>query len=845
MGEKQLRGLSLFLAIVLLVSQFYLPLGVSVKAANENNIMVTVKRPEMNMLKLTWNEIDGAEGYQIYCSETENGTYELIATAVETQVIFRNLERDKTYYYKVIAYQSSESGSKVEIGNSGIVAASSTRIGIDVSHHQDIIDWNKVKSSGIEFAIIRTSHGTRVADRQFENNVKNAKKAGIPFGVYIYSEANTPEMAELEAKYVINLLEKNGIEELEYPIAFDIEDKVHAALTMSQNGKIIKAFCDTIQTYGGNKYSTMVYSGLNFMKNYIGYSNIKDYDIWLARYNSYLGFENPVRFWQYSSQGLVSGIKGNVDMNYEYDYKESKKDCLVFDYVSGEFSYTPSKSISVKALADLLNINVNSIIKYNEGYTESTMIAGGKEVLLELSVLLPPKVTTQYIFGTGAKLTWNKVPGAEGYYIYYSNTKDSGYEKVATSKEASFIDKNIKANITGYYKVEAYRYVDGELETRISPSVQVKTTIPQVKNVKTKVTAHNGIQILWDKVTGAAGYNVYMSTSKDGKYTKIANRVGDTVTNYTKLGLSKNTTYYFKVEAYVKENQVKTGPLSTVASNKIVLASPTNVKATTKSYNTIGLTWSKVKDADYYFVYSATSKNGTYSKVGTVSTTSFTHKNLKTKQSYFYKIVAVNKFSSGELTSGNSSIVTAVPTLNTVSNLKVSQATYNSVKLTWNKVSGATGYEVYRATSKNGKYTKVSTVKTNTYTNSKLTLGKSYYYKVVAIRKIGSQTYKSAYSGILTGKPRLSTPTIKSISSGKKSLKVYWNKVSGASGYEVYRATSQNGTYKKVKTTSSTSFQEKKLSSKKKYYYKVRAYRTVNKKKIYSSFSIVKSQTTK
>ena len=843
MREKQLRGLSLFLAVVLLVSQFYLPVGVSVKAANDDYITVTVKRPEMNMIKLTWNEIEGAEGYQIYCSETEGGTYELIATAVEAQVIFRNLERDKTYYYKVVAYQSSETGSKVEIANSGIVSASSTRIGIDVSHHQGLIDWNKVKSSGIQFAIIRTSHGTRVADREFENNVKNAKKAGIPFGVYIYSEANSPEKAVLEAEYVINVLKKNGIEELEYPIAFDIEDSVHAKLSKSKNGEIIKAFCDRIQSE--NKYTTMVYSGLNFMKNYIGYNNIKEYDIWLARYNSFLGYENPVRFWQYTSQGSVSGIKGNVDMNYEFDYKESQKDCLVFDYTTGEFSYTPSKSITVTELADLLHINVNSIIKHNEDYEESTVIDSGKEVVVELSVLLPPKVAAEFVLGTGAKLTWNKVPGAEGYDIYYSDKKDSGYEKVATSKENSYTDKNIKTNSTGYYKVEAYRYVDGEVETRISQSIQVKTTIPQVKNVKTKVTAHNGIQILWDKVTGADGYHVYMSTSKDGNYTNIADCQGEAVTNYTKSGLTKNTTYYFKVEAYVKEDQGKTGALSSVASNKIYLATPTNVKATVKSYNSIGLTWSKVKDADYYWIYSATSKNGKYSKVATVTTTSFTHTNLKFKQSYFYKIVAVNKFTSGELTSGTSSIVTAAPNLTTVTNLKVSQSTYHSVKLTWNKVSGATGYEVYRATSKNGKYTKVSTVKTNTYTNSKLTLGKSYYYKVVAIKKVGSKTYKSAYSGILTGKPKLTTPTIKSISSGKKSLKLTWNKVSGASGYEVYRATSQKGTYKKVKTTTSTSFLEKKLSSKKKYYYKVRAYRTVNKKKVYSSYSVIKSQTTK
>ncbi|MGN0140856.1 MAG: leucine-rich repeat protein, partial [Roseburia sp.] len=179
-----------------------------------------------------------------------------------------------------------------------------------------------------------------------------------------------------------------------------------------------------------------------------------------------------------------------------------------------------------------------------------------------------------------------------------------------------------------------------------------------------------------------------------------------------------------------------------------------------------------------------------------------------------------------------------------VSTVKASSAGYNSVKVSWSSIKGVSGYKIYRSTSKNGKYSLVKTIKewdTTSYKDTKLTTGKAYYYKVTP--------YKSSKNGtaskIVSAKPVPATPKISSVkNSAAKTATVKWEQVSGASGYEVYRATSKDGKYSKVKTIGSgktISYKNTKLSKGKTYYYKVRAYRTVNGKKIYGSYSSVKS----
>lgn len=179
----------------------------------------------------------------------------------------------------------------------------------------------------------------------------------------------------------------------------------------------------------------------------------------------------------------------------------------------------------------------------------------------------------------------------------------------------------------------------------------------------------------------------------------------------------------------------------------------------------------------------------------------------------------------------------------TVSSLKQNTSySTTSITMSWKKLSNVTGYEVYRATSANGKYTKVKTTTSTTYKQGKLTRGKTYYYKVRAYKTVNGSNIYGNYSSVKAMGTKPQTPSIK-LYAGNKKAKVVWKKISGISGYEIYMSTSKNGTYQKVKTSGAknTAYLKTGLIKGKVYYFKLRSYRTVGGKKIYSSWSSVKA----
>ena len=187
--------------------------------------------------------------------------------------------------------------------------------GIDVSKHNGSINWAKVKSDGVEFAILRIGYGgsVPVKDEQFENNYNNAKANGIPVGVYLYSYADTEDEARLEANSVLNWL--NG-RHLDLPIYFDIEDKKQLNISKEARNNLCKIFCDIIESAG---YWAGIYSNKDWAVNKIDGKELgKRYTYWIAQYNSKCTYDGEYAIWQYSSSGKVNGISGNVDMNYMY-----------------------------------------------------------------------------------------------------------------------------------------------------------------------------------------------------------------------------------------------------------------------------------------------------------------------------------------------------------------------------------------------------------------------------------------------------------------------------------------------------------------------------------------------
>lgn len=211
--------------------------------------------------------------------------------------------------------KTDESGRLSYVQNGQTIS----RTGIDVSSHQQQINWSSVAQDGISFAYIRlgyrgSSEGTLHADDFFTQNLSGAKNAGIDVGVYFFSQAITEEEAREEARFVLKQLDGTS---LDYPIAFDMEPSPEGggradALTREEATAIANAFCDEIQKNG---YRAIIYGNSYDLSKY-DLSALTG-RIWLAQYDGKPDGSISFVMWQYTPKGTVAGISGSVDLNLD------------------------------------------------------------------------------------------------------------------------------------------------------------------------------------------------------------------------------------------------------------------------------------------------------------------------------------------------------------------------------------------------------------------------------------------------------------------------------------------------------------------------------------------------
>lgn len=194
-------------------------------------------------------------------------------------------------------------------------------LGIDVSKWNKDIDWEKVKDAGIEFAIIRcgyrgASGGALVLDPMYEKNIKGAIEAGIPVGVYFFTQAIDEVEAIEEASMVIRLIEDYDVD---YPVFLDSEsaggDGRADKLDAEERLRYHKAFLETIASAG---YEAGVYASKNWFNDRLDVTQLSQYKIWLAEYADVPTYDKYYNMWQYTSKGTVDGIETRVDLNLSY-----------------------------------------------------------------------------------------------------------------------------------------------------------------------------------------------------------------------------------------------------------------------------------------------------------------------------------------------------------------------------------------------------------------------------------------------------------------------------------------------------------------------------------------------
>lgn len=344
-------------------------------------------------------------------------------------------------------------------------------------------------------------------------------------------------------------------------------------------------------------------------------------------------------------------------------------------------------------------------------------------------------------------------------------------------------------------------------------------------DISLQQVSYNSVEVSWSANSEAKHYNVLRaeatgsSTPADSEYEQIAKEI--TGFSYTDTDLELYKTYYYKIKVVLDNNVATVGPEEITLTYDVLK----NINACSNG-DTVSITWDAVPGATKYAVTRKYVLNGNvieddFEEIvdkNIYTTEGKPEKNYEyTVRPYFERTSdgKVEKF-YGE-NEGKSVYVLTPP-----QEISATANSYNTATINFSQVDGADSYNIYRSTESDKNYVKVGTVTSGSYTDNKITVGTTYYYKVEA-SKTGNNVI---CAGVMSEPAQVCTTlekpaTITAVSKSYNSIKVSWSKVPGAKSYEVYRSSSKSGDYELVATVKKLYYTDKNLETNKNFYYKI------------------------
>ena len=368
---------------------------------------------------------------------------------------------------------------------------------------------------------------------------------------------------------------------------------------------------------------------------------------------------------------------------------------------------------------------------------------GGKITWAPYDVKTPaaPKVSITTDAASGKpSLKWGSDENAAVYCVYRATSKNSDYYLVDAVEGTKYVDTDTTPGKTYYYIVTAVNINGDESDNSAIKSITCDCARPVV-SITTNASSGKP-SLKWNAVDGAAKYEVYRATSKNGTYTKIYTTTSTSCTNTSAVA---GTTYYYKVKAICGKSSNGNSAYSLVKSITCDCARPV---VTLKCNATTGkpvISWKAVDGASKYEVYRSTDDGKTYKLLGSTSKTSFTNVGAAVGKSYYYQVKAI----SSKTSYADSALSTAKTIVCDCAAPTVKITTVSGKpKLSWSKVTGADKYYVYRSTDGKDYTILIKTTKTSV-TNTGAKKGTKYYYKVKAICSANTKA-NSAFSTVVS-----------------------------------------------------------------------------------------------
>lgn len=440
-------------------------------------------------------------------------------------------------------------------------------------------------------------------------------------------------------------------------------------------------------------------------------------------------------------------------------------------------------------------------------------------------------------------LSWDKVDGADAYEVW-RRVGSGSYKLYQTTTKTSYTDTAITVGKRYYYSVKAISKNNEEANSRLSNLVTDVGRLPTPANVKIKMTPE-GLDVLisWDKVPGADYYQIVRTTLEQPEFYTVVDTTSRT--HGMDLSAEDNTTYYYMVRACVNQSSENRADWDLCCSEYsprqkfyVYIPNPWLEYDIDKDTGELTITWGEDESPLYNTeIWRATKKDGTYVKLPMLTKRIYVDYDAMVGKTYYYRFRYVDKNDSS--VKSQYVYLEATRNLLPVKSLKATNlTTKGSIKLSWNKGAKADYYIIKRSTKLGGTYKEIGTTSKTAFTDKKATPGQQYYYRVIAVYK--ENTKANSYWATCKGTWVLAAPKVTLSNKTKKTVKLSWKRVNGASEYQIWRASSKNGKYVRVTTTKNCTYTNKKLTKGKKYYYKVKAIYKGNSK-ANSAYSAVKS----
>lgn len=502
-------------------------------------------------------------------------------------------------------------------------------------------------------------------------------------------------------------------------------------------------------------------------------------------------------------------------------------------------SFTLLKDVTLNSFS---HIGLTTNIKYNYKVRAYRIVGkvkvygGYSSVTSVIPIPEAPILTLSSTSYISLNVSWAAVAGATGYEVSYSTSESGTYTKLALVTSTSASVPSLTTNTTYYVKARAYRTV-GTTKVYSDYSIIVSgVPIPSTPVLTVVPSGFDRLTFSWLAITGSTGYELYWLNPSTSIYELISDTTGLT---YTQSDLISGVSQSYSLKAYRLVSGVKVySNLSSIVSSTPIPSAITDFKTIKPSIDQLDLGWTSINGATGYEISQSSTATGTYNIIGTVeSTNTYTRTGLTFSTTYYFKIRPYTTIEGVKVYGLWSSALIAKTMPSPVTGIVSKYTNYNTNLISWNSVSGATGYELYYSKGTSTTYTLVKAMTTTSYSHTGLTTNTKYNYKVRAYRLVGSTKIYGAFSNVVYSTPIPSVPSASVASSGHNSLKVTWAAVTGATGYEVSYSSSEAGVYTKLALVTTTSASIPSLNTNTTYYVKVRAYRIVGTTKVYSGYS--------